>query len=308
MLSLKAERQSICPPYAQKTDSSNNHEGKNVNKRKKSETVLAVAMLLNRDFTIERNEMACICGISPQEISSAMKKIEKILSQGHIVIGLNEIENEKLKNSFELRNRNQKYSEDLLIRSVARVLLKDYRLTGNQMAKELNESTMNISRAIKKIKERVGYNLDLLADLGGPIGIAGLSQRENEELLIKITTREKEIETEKKRRQQEKELEIANRESIRDMDIRSKNKKISKKPTSISDEGLADWNRMHYDPVTGNLKIAKTSIPGDMPRRYPKKQIAVQLSTPDSYLIPGIPPKGSGTAAGRRRIRIMQMS
>lgn len=284
--------------------------------------MLAVAKLLIRDFTIERSEMASICGISSQEISSAVKKIEKSLRQGHLLIGLSEQENETLKDCLELRDRNKRYSEDLLIRSVARILLKDHLLTGNQIANELNEKTMNISRAIKKIKERVGYDLDPLEDIDEPIGISGLSQRENEELLYKITTREKEIEAEKRRRQQERELEIANRESMRDINIRSRNKKVCKKPATISDEGLADWNRMHYDPQTGQVRGMQYDIktkkvldhsylgrlPADMPRRYPKKQIAAQLSTPDSYLIPGVPPKGSGTAAGRRRIGVMQLS
>ena len=79
---------------------------------------------------------------------------------------------------------------------------------------------------------------------------------------------------------------------------------------------------MHYDPQTGQVRGMQYDIktkkvldhsylgrlPADMPRRYPKKQIAAQLSTPDSYLIPGVPPKGSGTAAGRRRIGVMQLS
>lgn len=302
MLFLKT-KQSICPPYAQKIESDYKKELINGNKRKKGETVIAVAKLLIQDFTIERFEMANICGITPQKISSATKKIQETIREGHTIIGLSDKDNIILKANLELRNR----MDGRLIREVAKVILRDYRIPGRQIAQELHEAESNICNAIKKIKEQVGFGLEPSEESGKHLGITGLTKKENEELLLKISRREKEILKEKELRQQERELAKASKESMRDL-VRIAKRKISKKPATISDEGLADWNRMHYDPVTGALNIPRTSIPGDMPRRYPKKQIAVQLATPDSYLIPGVPPKGSGTASGRRRIGIMHLT
>ena len=69
--------------------------------------MLVVARLLIGDFSMEHSDMAGICGISRQEISSAMKKIQKTLDEGHILIGLNASENEVLIRNIELRRRGQ---------------------------------------------------------------------------------------------------------------------------------------------------------------------------------------------------------
>ncbi|MEG6512444.1 hypothetical protein V6C32_11020 [Desulforamulus ruminis] len=269
--------------------------------------MLVVARLLIQDFTMERSDMAGICGISQQEISSAMKKIQKILDGGHILIGLSDLENETLKRNMELRHREQRFLEDVLIREVAKLLLEDHRITGTQIAKVLNETSPNVSRAMKKIKERMGVDLDPLEDSDEmSLGmITGLTEKENRELRDKLFAREKEIQKEKELRLKEREMEMANKESMKDMNV-VRSRKVCKKPATISPEGLAEWNRMHYDHRTGELLIR--NAPADMPRKYPKKQIAAQVNTPNSYLIPAPLAKASGTAAGRKRIGVMQLS
>ncbi len=261
--------------------------------------MLVVARLLIGDFSMEHSDMAGICGISRQEISSAMKKIQKTLDEGHILIGLNASENEVLIRNIELRRRGQRFLEDALIRQVAKLLLKDHRMTCSRIAKALNETASNISRAMKKIKER----MECGTDPPEHSMITGLSEKENRQLRERLIAREKETQKEKDLRQQERALEKANKESMKDMNVARK--KIGKKPATISPEGLAEWNRMHYDHRTGQLLIG--NAPADLPRKYPKKQIAAQMNTPDSYLIPAPLAKASGTAAGRRRISVMQL-
>ncbi|MCL5780441.1 MAG: hypothetical protein M1119_05900 [Firmicutes bacterium] len=296
---MKSEQQSICPPYAQKTDSDNKIECKFVNKRKNNETVVMIARFIVDDFTMSINDMASFCGIDPKNVLSTIKKINKRLSEGHIIIGLSDNENEKLKVNLDLRFRNESNEKDAFLRKVARVLIEYHRLAGSQIADRINESAMNVSRAIKKIRKR----------LENGSRIAGLTIEEHEQLRIKMKQRADEAVLEKERKAREREMARAFKEERKNKTGRSSaSAKNRKRPATISAIGMAEWNMMHYDPVTGALKMPRTIIPAGLPRRYPKKQMAAQLSTPDSYLIPGVPPKSSGTAAGRRRIRIMQLS
>lgn len=294
VLFLKTE-QAICPPYAQKSESNNNHRNKNVNKRKKSETLITVARLLIKDFTLERKEIASICGVSTEDVSYVMKKMEKTLSQGHIILGLSNVENEELRLKMDLRSRNESNEKDAFLRTVAKVIIEYHRLAGSQIAARINESSMNVSRAIHKIKKRV--------EMGNKI--SGLTAEEHDLLKTRLGQRVNEAALEKEQKAREREMAKEFREERKN---KTTSAKTYKKPATISATGMAEWNRMHYDPVTGALKMPRTSIPEGMPRRYPKKQIAVSLSTPESYRIPGVPPKAAGSSTGRRRIGIMQLS
>lgn len=295
MLSLKTGQQSICPPYAQKTDSHNKMECKFVNKRKNNETVVIIARLIVDDFTISPTDLASFCGIDVKNVLSTIKKINKRISEGHIIIGLSNDENEKLKQSLDFRVRNEANIKDAFPRKVARVLIDYPRLAGSQIAQRINESSMNVCRAIIIIKERL--------EKGSKI--AGLTTEEHELLKERIKQRVDEATLEKEQRAKEREMAKAFKEERKNKAASSV--KNRKRPATISATGMADWNRMHYDPVTGALLLPRTTLPEGIPRKYPKKQMAVQLSTPDSCRIPGVPPKSSGTAAGRKRIGIMQL-
>lgn len=299
MLVLQKARQSIWSPYAQKPDTNNNLEGKNGNKRKKHETVLVVARLLVNDFYISRKDMASVCDITIQEVSAALKKIRSKLSDGHIIIGLNNKENDQLKQNLELRAAYKRSMEDALLKDVAKLIFKDYRLTGKEMANRLNESAMNISRALKKITERIEAQQQ----------IAGLTMEQMKQLNDCLTKRDREQQLEKERRKQERELEKANREAMREYSraMAADKKRIRKKPATISREGLAEWNRLHYDHKTGKYNEAAGAIPADLPRYYPKKKIALPLEKPSSPLMPAAPLKASGTRAGRKRIDYLRM-
>ncbi len=308
MLFLKAEQQSICPPYAQKSNSDNKTERKFVNKRKKNETVVMVARLIMDDFTVSISEMAGFCGIDPKKVQATYKKITETLSEEHIIIGLNEAENKKLKDNLDLRLRHISHEKDAFIRRVARVIIEYPRLAGSRIADRLEESTMNVSRAIDKIRNRISKEEI----------IAGLTVEEYTHLKSKLQQRAAEAALEKEQREKEKEMAKAFREERKNR-AASATKKRSKCYT-ISAMGMAEWNMMSYNPETGRVDYdyifrnykkdspneIKPGLPIGFPRSIPKKEMAVQINAPDpSYLIPS---KASGTAAGRRRVGIMQLS
>lgn len=288
VLFLEVAKQSIWYPYVQKSETDNNNEGKNVNKRKKHESVLAICRLLVNDFYISRKEMAGICGISLQEVSAALKKLRKKISEGHVIIGLSDKENDTLLSNLTLRESYQKSMEDVQLKEVASLILENYQMAGKEMAERLNEPPMAISRSLSKIRNRT--------DL-----ITGLSEEENAKVKNLLEKREREQEIEKERRAKEREMAKANKEAMKDQVVAADKKRVRKKPATISKEGLAEWNMMHYDK-SGMLKEElRDKAPGDLPLRYPRKKIAVRLRTPDSNIIPAPIPKGSGTRAGRRR-------
>ncbi|WP_041275283.1 hypothetical protein [Desulforamulus ruminis] len=400
---MKAEQQSICPPYAQKMKDDYEgepNEGKKGNIRKRNETILAVARLLIQDCLIKRSDMADVCGVSPQEISSALKKLQKTVNDGHTIIGLNNAELELLINSLEKRRREeeaptikiaklliedflmdrskiaaicgitpqkvstnikkvktmmmredpsalkqldierlkanielrevyQKSLQDELLRNVARILLKNYRITGKEIAQELNIKEPNVSSAIKKIKIKIGYQETGAEEkLTEAPGIIGLTSEENAQLLRLIINREKEALREKELRQKEIALAKASRESMKDI-VRQAKRKASKKPATISDIGLAEWNVMSYDAKSGKLdygyifkgwkeqiyspskddkvKTIAPGLPRDFPKRLPKNEMSIQQDhkIDPSYLIPS---KASGTVAGRKRINGMRLT
>lgn len=155
---------------------------------------------------------------------------------------------------------------------------------------------MNVCRAINSIKNGL--------EKGNRI--AGLTTEEHEQLKIKLQRRVDGAAIEKEHKAKEREIAKSFREERKNRSASAAAKK-RKRAATISTMGLADWHRVHYDPVTGAIDMHRSSIPGDMPRRFPRKQISVPLTTPNSFLIPGIPPKANGTSAGRNRIRVMQM-
>ena len=261
----------------------------------RDKTLLAVAHILVEDFTIEQREIANLLEVKVQDISFVMKKIQSKINDGHIIIGLSDDENEKLRISLEMRERAKKFEDDKLACEVARQLINDHRITYKEIARRINKKPDNITDVMKKIQTRCSNNE----------AITGLTENESAQLKENLVEREVEIQMEKERRQQEREMAAANREAMQDMYLVNKRKSASKKPATISTEGLADWNRMHYDHVTGDL-LMSSGVPADLPRRYPRKQVAVMSGKNDSYIEPVA--KAMGTASGRRGMAINAMN
>ncbi|OPY63666.1 MAG: hypothetical protein A4E56_00389 [Pelotomaculum sp. PtaU1.Bin065] len=260
-------RQSIWYSCTQRTESNFTDELKNGNRRENNNTVLLVAKIIINEFNISRSRMASIVGISEQKISSAIKKLRSKVSNGHIIIGLNSEENEKLITSLEMRERVKRYVEDNLLRKVAGILINDYMQSLNQIAENLCEKPLNISRAYKKIKDK----------LDAESLICGLSEQENKKLRQNVAERERKIQNEKERRQQEKEVAAANREAMKDICFINK-RKAFKRHTSISPAKLARWNWAYYQrDENGNYYYNGEGgcRPSDLPNKYPIPKILV---------------------------------
>ncbi|HBV98072.1 MAG: hypothetical protein JL50_00805 [Peptococcaceae bacterium BICA1-7] len=80
-------------------------------------------------------------------------------------------------------------------------------------------------------------------------------------------------------------------------------RKLKKRPASISRTGLAHWCMQHYDSK-GILQLPYgCSAPGDLPRRYPREKVQLTNAEPRPSFFPASPPSlAEGTARGRRRL------
>jgi len=86
-----------------------------------------------------------------------------------------------------------------------------------------------------------------------------------------------------------------------------KNRRESKRPATISRVGLAEWCMQHYE--NGILQLPDECVPSDLPKRYPKVELAMFIpDKPRSTIIPAPPlSKAESTARGRNRIGYLKL-
>ncbi|MHB8158344.1 MAG: hypothetical protein ACYDEQ_13280, partial [Desulfocucumaceae bacterium] len=80
-------------------------------------------------------------------------------------------------------------------------------------------------------------------------------------------------------------------------------RKLKKRPATISRTGLAHWCMQHYDSQ-GVLQLPYgCAAPGDLPKRYPRTKVVFTNAEPRPSFYPASPPSiADGTARGRTRL------
>lgn len=153
----------------------------------------------------------------------------------------------------------------------------------------------HIITVLTRFLSRIGEDIDRIAVL------LGISRDKIEKTIVrKIQDHAKDI----------KVIKVAGREGISMMRLgKPKTKRESKRPATISRNGLAEWCMQHYDE-NGVLRLpAGCRAPADLPRRYPSpKSVELQPAEPKSPLFPAPPLSESECSArGRKRIGYMRL-
>lgn len=203
------------------------------------------------------------------------------------------------------RKAGRKLRNGELRKAVAKLILHNPCITPGDIMAETGVTKGAVTYAIKKIQE------------------SGVPEIDNTVLERALKERSAAVERAKEQRKKEREEEQQCREEeraqrreeiAREIDMQiflRKQAKRSKRPATISPAGLADWNKMHYDPVTGMLQLLDCKPPADLPRRYPRPQLINMMPDvnrqPEERISANLPAKAQGTAAGRRRIGYMRM-
>lgn len=200
-------------------------------------------------------------------------------------------------------NTGRKLRNGELRLAVAKLIIQKPNITLSEIMTLTGVTKSTISYTIKKIRE------DGVPGVDEYLLERALETRDRAEQEAREQKR-KEKEDEQRRKERERALREEELGREKDMQIfLRKQAKRSKRPATISTAGMADWNKMHYDPVTGMLQL-DCQPPADLPRRYPRPQLIIMPDVnrqPEEIISANLPAKAQGTAAGRRRIGYMRM-
>ncbi|WP_449240560.1 hypothetical protein [Desulfoscipio gibsoniae] len=205
-------------------------------------------------------------------------------------------------------NAGRKLCNGELRKVVAKLIILNPGITHGGIMAETGVTKGAVTYAIKKIQENGVLGIDN-AVLERALKERAIAAEQAKEL--KKKEHEEELKLKEKERSQRQE------KNAREMDMQIFERKMAKRArgsTTISAVGLADWNKMHYDPISGRINIKGCALPSDLPRRYPSQlkiiapeACSCQQSEIQELMNSHPPAKAEGTQAGRRRIRYLRM-
>ncbi len=309
MLALCEGAQSLWYPYEKKENI--NSGSKSVNKCHKSrlkngELLLAAARQLMLDSTVTPEIMAKELQVTVRSINTVLKKLRDNFDQDLAILGLNNLEMENLRRVIHIRDVLKSGDKTQTIcdmfdsgQSIGEIA-KTENMSRKKLLALLKENGRDANKIIKLMYIEEHKTIPEICNK------AGMSRKSIVEIL-------NEVDGETKRRViVNDDIDYNGKKfSIKKGMMppsKPKNRKApAKRPASIGAAGLAWWNYQHYDPVTGKNKLPPTSIPADMPRRFPRPNSDVYTpAEPRESFFPAPPiSKSECTVRGRRRIGIM---
>ncbi|MFZ5645452.1 MAG: hypothetical protein ACOY46_17965 [Bacillota bacterium] len=320
--------QSLWYPYVinETEQNMNTPESKNGIKCKKSrlkngELVLAVARYIIINSAATAKVMSEEFSATVQSVNGALRKIREKLQAGMAVPGLSDTEAEILLRAMEVRDRWPEEEKARMrgvkdLRSKVVNILREHLIT--RMFEEGN-SISDIAGATGVRKRNVMGVLAKTGQMGSRVremfasghgvpriaSVTGLRVKEVRKILqgfgYSLGARKEHI-----RYFSPTEINRRKISTVKPSRPRSRKGAVRRKST-LSREGLADWNRMHYDN-SGVLRLPYgCAPPADLPRKFPlSKAMTLQPKEPGPSFFLAPPPKAECSRRGRTRIGYMR--
>jgi len=299
-------------------DAGNKYGNKCNNRRlKNGELILAVARHIIRDHSSSAKSMACELFVTARSVNEALRKIRDKIAAGLFIPGLSDLEMDNLCDALINRERfgmqikdetKEKEIKNGLIDIMRDHVIKRMFKEGNRVADIAR--VVGISRRVVRqviaeaehgmpdlIREmfRAGSNISQIAEL------IGLPKKEIKKILGELGYN-------LKIRQCFPVQEVEKRTISTIKPCKPRNSRtVVRRATTVSREGLADWNKMHYDS-SGHLRLPYGCVPpADLPRRFPSQRFMMASpAEPKSSFFPASPPlRAACSRRGRKRIEYM---
>ncbi|MCL5289760.1 MAG: hypothetical protein M1489_01775 [Firmicutes bacterium] len=327
MSGVKGE-QSLWYPYVinemeQNISTSENKDGNKCKKArlKNGELLLAVARYIIRNSSATSRVMSKEFSVTVQSINGSLRKIREKFQAGLAVPGLSDAEAEILSMAMEARDRRPeeekaRMREEKDLRGKVVNILREHLITRMfeeessipDIAGATGVSKRNVMRVLIKTGHMGSRVREMYASCHGVAriaGVTGLRVKEVRKILqgfgYRLGARAEQI-----RHFTPPEINRRKISTVKPSRPRSRKEVVRKKAT-LSREGLADWNRMHYDD-SGVLRLPYgCAPPADLPRKFPSaKAMTIQSKEPGPSFFPAPPPKAECSRRGRDRIGYMR--
>ncbi|MCL6557815.1 MAG: hypothetical protein K6U74_03250, partial [Firmicutes bacterium] len=283
---------------------------------KNGEFVLAVSRHIILDCAATAKTMSLEFSTTIQAVNDAIRKIKDKLAAGLTIPGLSDIEMEKLDSAMKNRNkpkgsaRADKQEEKTAwerVQTIAKehVIIRMFEegITVGVIAKTVGASKKDVRQAIDKIRGTNQVVREMYQSGQSIPQIAraiGLPEAETRKILKEWGYNLKAVYCPVP--------EIKKRTISTIKPGKPKNARAAiKRPATIGREGLADWNRLHYDD-SGRLRLpCGCAPPADLPRKFPStKALVLPVKEPAQSFYPA-PPPPRAECSSRGRIRIGYM-
>lgn len=296
----------------------NKYGNKCNNKRlKNGELILTVARYIIRDYSASAKSMACEFLVTVRAVNEALKKIRDKVAAGLFIPGLSDLEMENLCDALINRDRFRKEIKDgkqeNVIKNRVIDIMREHVINkmfdeGNRVAdiaRVVGVSRGTVRQVIARtehgipglIREmfRAGRSVSQIADL------ISLPKKDVRKTLKDIGYN----------------LKIVKYFPTPDIERRTistiklcklKSKRILRRVAKVSREGLADWNKVHYDS-SGNLQLPYGCVPpADLPRKFPsQKALVFTAKEPRPCFFPAPLSRADCSRRGRTRIGYMRL-
>ena len=288
---------------------------------KNGELVLAVARYIIMNSAATAKVMSEEFSATVQSVNGGLRKIREKLQAGLAVPGLSNTEAVTLYQAMVARDRwreeeKARMRKEKDLRSKVVDILREHLITrmfeeGKSIpdiagvASVRKRNVMEILAKTGQIGSRVremftsGHRVPRIADL------TGLAEKEVRKILkdfgYSFRARPEHV-----RHFSPPEIDRKKISTIKPSRPKSRKGAVRRKAT-LSREGLADWNRMHYDD-SGVLRLPYgCAPPADLPRKFPSpKALTLQPKEPGPSFFPASPPKAECSRRGRARIGYMR--
>ncbi|MCL5058774.1 MAG: hypothetical protein M1130_12450 [Actinobacteria bacterium] len=276
---------------------------------KNGELLLAIARKLILNPAATSKDMSAELSATVQSVNAALKRIREKLDAGELIPGLDEAEIESLGRAIKSRDAlvKEKRQEGKALWNRVIGIMREHvvekrfhegykaadiaRLTGLRIedVKGIIEGLTGCSLtdiAREMFRESVG-----VAEIARRLGMAQKDVKKALPRVVRVAGAYRPPASEGRR--------IS---TIKPGSPKSQ-RKLKKRPASISRTGLAHWCMQHYDS-RGVLQLPYgCSAPGDLPRRYPREKVQLTNAEPRPSFFPAPPPSmAECTARGRRRL------
>ena len=298
-------------------DVGNKYGNKCNNKRlKNGELILAVARHIIKDYSASAKGMACEFLVTVRAVNEALRKIRDKIAAGLFIPGLSDLEMDNLCDALINRERfreqikggkKEKVIKNRVIDIMREHVIKRMFKEGNRVADIARVAGVS-RRTVRQVIAEHGMP-DLIREMFG----AGRSISQIAELIglpkkeIKKTLGDLGYNLKIREYFPVREVERRAISTIKPCKPRS-SRTVVRRATTVSREGLADWNKMHYDS-SGHLRLPYGCVPpADLPRKFPSpKVLALPAKEARPCFFPAPPPlKVDCCRRGRARIRYME--
>ncbi|MFZ5651727.1 MAG: hypothetical protein ACOY4I_12860 [Bacillota bacterium] len=279
---------------------------------------MAVARHIIRDHSSSAKSMACELLVTARSVNEALRKIRDKIASDLFIPGLSDLEMDNLCDALINRERFKKQIKDetkekeiknglidIMREHVIRRMFKE----GNRVA-DIARVVGISRRAVRQVIAEAEHGIpDLIREMFGAgrnisqiAELIGLPKKEIKKILGELGYN----------------LKIRKYFPVREVEKRTistikpckprNSRTVVRRAKTVSREGLADWNKMHYDS-SRHLRLPYGCVPpADLPRKFPSQRaMMASPAEPRLSFYPAPPPsRAACSRRGRKRIEYMR--